>query len=248
MTFEAYIALGDSMSIDTYPSQDAQSANLTEREDIGAAALLYSNESALFPEFQKKDLRSRLPKIKYANFAFDGATTHDLLSETGLDVLTKYAASRALITLTLGGNDLLGTFNKVRQGDSKALTREVQEISTRYLRIVKAIKSRVPACTLILTTVYDPTDGTGIMPSTTLGNGQVPLEFLVLFNRFVESCVSREKAILADVYKHFFGHGAECGSRQNFWYFSPSPIEPSYKGASEIRRVWLEAVERVLTN
>lgn len=244
MKFEAYIALGDSMSIDIYPCEDARAASLSPREDIGAAALLYNNDDALFPEFAKKDLQSRQPKVDFANFAVDGATTHFLLSENSLDCLNKYGGSRCLITLTVGGNDLLDIVSRVRQGDSRAFTREVQELNTRYLRIVKAIKNKVPAVTLMLTSVYDPTDGTGIMPSLKMGNGQMPIEYLLQFNRFIESCVQREKTLFADVHKHFLGHGAECGRRDNFWYYRPSPIEPSYLGASEIRRVWLNTLEQ----
>lgn len=244
MTFESYIALGDSMSIDSYPCEDARSRGLKlSTNALGAASLLFENDDELYPEFAGRDLKSLHPGIKFANYSQDGATTAFMLKEGALNCLTDFAES-GLITLTLGGNDLLLIFEKIGPSDTRALNREVQEICTRYLRIVKAIKAKAPAAKIILSTVYDPTDGTGIMPSKNFGGGKLPLEYLSTLNRFIESCAVREKLIFADVYRHFFGHGAECGSKDNFWYFPLSPIEPSCRGASEIRAVWLMGMEK----
>jgi hypothetical protein len=51
--------------------------------------------------------------------------------------------------------------------------------------------------------------------------------------------------LLADVHRHFLGHGVTAPAQER-WYWSPNPIEPSARGASEIRRVWWAAVEEVL--
>ncbi|MBS1998058.1 MAG: hypothetical protein JSS86_17165, partial [Cyanobacteria bacterium SZAS LIN-2] len=78
--FKAYLALGDSMSIDSYPAMETESLGLKCRRDIGAAALLHKNESVIFPEFNGSDLVTRYPGITFRNLAKDGATTHDMLS------------------------------------------------------------------------------------------------------------------------------------------------------------------------
>ena len=97
--------------------------------------------------------------------------------------------------------------------------------------------------TIVVTTVYDPTDGTGIMPISAGYHGKIPVEYLAQFNDFVRHTAEAYDLLVADVHAHFRGHGAECGSAEEFWYLRSSPIEPSYRGASEIRRVWLQTIE-----
>lgn len=243
MAFEVYIALGDSMTLDDYPASDAERLGLNCRKDIGAAALLYKNDPQLFPELAGKDLSSAHPRIRFANLAYDDATTEDMLSEEKMSELHQYSNSHCLVTLTIGGNDLLKIFKDIPANNVKALTSATQEVHTRYLQLLKLIKATVPASTMLLTTLYDPTDGTGILPSTTMGTGTLPVTFIEQFNVFIESCAKRQRAALADVYSHFRGHGAECGRKDNFWYCPLQPIEPSYQGASEIRRVWFETLQ-----
>ncbi len=244
MSFEYYIAMGDSMTLDDYPAGDAERRGLNCRKDIGAAALLYKNESQLFPELAGHDLASIRPGLKFANLAYDDATTEDMLFEERIKQLNQYSTNHCLITLTIGGNDLLAIFKNIPSTNVRALTSATQEVHTRYLQLLKLIKATVPASTILLTTLYDPTDGTGILPSTTMGTGTLPVTFIEQFNIFIASCARRQKAILADVYSHFQGHGAECGHKDNFWYCPLQPIEPSYLGASEIRRVWFETLKR----
>jgi len=242
--FDTYIALGDSMSIDFYAAQDAGRLGLASREDIGAAALFFSNDDHLFPEFSTRDLITRFPAIRYFNLCIDGATSEDLLSAVRLKDVEKISSQSALVTLTLGGNDLLEAFRRNVGSGSEQMARAAMSVLQRYEQVIRAVKERLPDGIIVLTTVFDPTDGTGILPTTSpIYDTALPIEYLNHFNDFVKSCAKSHSALLADVHKHFFGHGAGCGSADDFWYWKASPIEPSYRGSSEIRRVWLEALE-----
>ncbi len=244
--FDIYLALGDSMSIDFYPAQDAENAGISAREDIGASALFHRNDAYLFPDFKGKDLLTRFPGIRYKNLAIDGATSEDLLSKVRASDISTSAGTKILVTLTLGGNDLLETYRR-NVGKSQAnLKTEFAMVQERYASVVEMLKKKLPGALLILTTVFDPTDGTGIMPSATpMYSGKLPIEFLAEFNRFIVSYADEDSTRVADVHNHFLGHGAECSSSESFWYWKPSPIEPSYRGASEIRRVWLDTLPEV---
>jgi lysophospholipase L1-like esterase len=243
LAFEVYIALGDSMTLDDYPASDADRLGLEGRRDIGAASLFYKNDETLFPEHAGKDLASTHPHLEFANLAYDDATVDNMLNEDRLNALNKYSTAHCLVSLTIGGNDLLKIFKDTPNNNSNILNSATQEVHTRYLQLLKLIKATVPASTILLTTLYDPTDGTGILPSTTMGTGELPVKFIEQFNGFIESCAKRQKEALADVYSHFRGHGAECGHKDNFWYCPLQPIEPNYKGASEIRHVWWQTLE-----
>ena len=102
-----YIALGDSISIDIDPAADVQRRypGRASTDRLGAASLLYKNDDKLWPEFRGRDLRSRDSAIQMVDLASDGATTPTLLRQ--IDRVTK-SDEPTLVTITIGGNDLLG--------------------------------------------------------------------------------------------------------------------------------------------
>src|SRR5206468_2423933 len=57
-----------------------------------------------------------------------------------------------------------------------------------------------------------------------------------------DAAAARPGAVVADVHAHFLGHGTSVGAEHR-WYWKRSLIEPGAIGASEIRRVWLDALD-----
>jgi len=97
MEFERYIALGDSISTDDYPG-----------EDRGAVSLFYRNTNDIYPDFKGKDLISLYPGIELEALAYDGSTSEDVLNNQLSSI--QDTGQTTLVTLTVGGNDLLGVF------------------------------------------------------------------------------------------------------------------------------------------
>lgn len=240
--FAAYLALGDSMTIDLYPYLDAGRERPVGRQDIGAAALLHHNDVHLWPDFINRDLQHMWPGIHFANYAEDGATTHDMLTPAHNRALAGYADTPVIVTLTIGGNDLLNALNTTSRQRGVVLEKLVKEIQARYKQILQAMNSQLAYAVILPTTVYDPTDDTGVMPGAAESFGKLPIEHLHTFNDFVRTIASDfDNTILADVHAHFRGHGARAQNGE-LWYWPPGPIEPSARGASEIRRVWLDSL------
>ena len=116
--FTRYIALGDSVSIDLYPALDAgeidvavaleRTASAGNVAPIGAASLLYQNSEAHWPDFIGEDLVTLSPGIEMQNLAQDGATIGDVFGEQL--PLIEASDDPALVTLTIGGNDLLSAY------------------------------------------------------------------------------------------------------------------------------------------
>src|SRR2546427_121877 len=72
----------------------------------------------------------------------------------------------------------------------------------------------------------------------------VATEHLDRFNDHVrETAAAMPGVVLADVHRHFLGHGVAAPEPER-WYWRRNLVEPSAKGASEIRRVWWEALDR----
>jgi len=239
MDFTLYVALGDSMSTDHYPTCDVRDLDAppARLDPLGAAALLYQNDDARWPEFRGQDLARRYPGVEFLSLAEDGAMIDDVTTEELARLGRDSADPGLLLTLTAGGNDLLDALAAGRR-----LDKAVGELARRYTDLVESIREEVPQATLVLTTVYDPTDGTGMLPGLE-HYGQLPLEYLDEFNRHVRATASGMGAALADVHRRFLGHGVEAPERER-WYWRRNLIEPNARGASEIRRVWWESLEK----
>jgi lysophospholipase L1-like esterase len=247
--FSTYVALGDSMSIDLYPALDAGEIDVAvalERDasagsvaPLGAASLLYQNDDARWPEEQGTDLVSRYPGIDFRNLASDGATIGDVFGEqlTQLDE----SDDATLITLTIGGNDLLSAFaNKPRASLLAAIARDVAEA---YEFLLDAVRRARPNSLILLSTIYDPSDRLGRIPGVLEDAGKLPLEVLDGMNyRIRRLAAGTPNVALADVYAHFLGHGASVPEPDR-WYWRRSLIEPNAVGAHEIRRLWRDVLD-----
>jgi lysophospholipase L1-like esterase len=237
MDVTLYVALGDSMSTDHYPTCDVRSLDAppARLDPLGAAALLYRNDDERWPEFRGQDLARRYPGLEFVSLAEDGAMIDDVATEELARLGRDSADPDMLLTVTAGGNDLLDALFAGRR-----LDKAVGEIVRRYTDLVDSIREELPRARLVLTTVYDPTDGTGLLPGLEQ-HGRLPLEHLNGFNRHVRETARGTGALLADVYQHFLGHGVKAPERER-WYWRQNLIEPNARGASEIRRVWLETL------
>jgi lysophospholipase L1-like esterase len=239
MPFTLYVALGDSMSTDHYPTCDVRNLDAPpgRLDPLGAAALLHSNDDTRWPEFRGHDLARLNPDIEFLNLAEDGAMIDDVATEELARLGHDSDDPGILLTLTAGGNDLLDAL-----AAGKPMESEVRRIERRYTDLIATVLEELPAATLVLTTVYDPTDGTGRLPGSLKSAARLPLGYLDHFNQRVR-VLAREsgRILLADVHRHFLGHGVTAPEGDR-WYWKANPIEPNARGASEIRRVWLETI------
>jgi lysophospholipase L1-like esterase len=247
--FSTYVALGDSMSIDLYPALDAGEIDVAvalERDvmagsvaPLGAASLLHQNDDARWPAEQGADLVTRYPGIAFHNLATDGATIGDVFGEQ-LPQLDE-SDEETLVTLTIGGNDLLSAFaNKPRVSLLEAIARDVAEA---YEFLVDAVRRVRGNSLILLSTIYDPSDRLGRIPGVLEDAGKLPLEILDGMNDHIRRLAAgTPNAAAADIHAHFLGHGASAPEADR-WYWRRSLIEPNAMGASEIRRVWRDVLD-----
>jgi lysophospholipase L1-like esterase len=238
MAFGAYVALGDSMSIDRYPDLDHSERQRTPlpATGLGAASLLARNDDVVWPEFSGRDLVTRHPGIECRLLAADGATTETVIASQLETIAALDPRSATLITLTAGGNDLLALLG-ASESEGRAGVRQILE---NLEAIVAATRKHLPRATVLVANVYDPTDGTGDLESTRLRARE--MRWLDDFNAGVERLCHARETRLIDLHRHFAGHGRSAPAHDR-WYWSGSLIEPGVVGASEIRRRWLAALD-----
>ncbi|HZI41658.1 MAG TPA: hypothetical protein VFD67_08135 [Gemmatimonadaceae bacterium] len=248
MEFSHYIALGDSISIDLYPALDTGDIDVAvalERDPtvgrvaaLGAASLFYRNDEARWPEEIGNDLVSRFPAIEYTNLAADGATIGDVFGEQ----LPQLASSEepTLLTLTIGATDLFSAF--ANRPKATLLDRIAHDVGEAFDFVVESVRRSRPNSLLIVSTIYDPSDRTGKIRGIFDEAGVMSLRALDSLNQAIRTVANGTPGLLlGEVYGHFLGHGVTAPEADR-WYWRRSLLEPNARGASEIRRVWMEAL------
>lgn len=229
---KTYTALGGSMSIDDYPIFDLVEQTKRSYKRVGSASLLFRNNDELWPEFSGRDLMH----AGYDSFellALDNARMPDVLGNQ----MPLLDPDTDLISLTIGGNDLLHILSNFRTMEE--ITAEAHALHKEYEWLIDRLHQHAPRATILCTSVFDPTDGTGLLRQD---GAKVPIHLLLELNEAIAvTCRQRAFTLFANVARHFAGHGISAEG-EGRWFWSGSVIEPSARGASEIRRVWLETL------
>ncbi|HEY9615330.1 MAG TPA: SGNH/GDSL hydrolase family protein [Microcoleaceae cyanobacterium] len=177
--------------------------------------LLVQNDDRLFPEFQGQDLISQGP-AQLEHRARDGATVEAL----------PYQAQRLPVTgkgialITIGGNDLLMGLIQDRGAGIISFAHELD-----------TFVQQLPIRPVLIGSVYDPTLGDdranflGIDPAIARQN-------LRRINTVIQEIASQHGQFV-DLQAHFLKGDAS-------WF--TATIEPSLRGASEVRRAFLPYV------
>jgi lysophospholipase L1-like esterase len=231
----AYVALGDSISIDDYAGGPGR----------GGASLLARNRDDDFPSWRGHDLGRR----PFHLLATDGATSHTLM-ERQVPSLERSGVRPSIVTLTIGGNDVLGWY-----GDTAGAVRAADEAVARADHALDRLRRLAdPNVRIALGTVYDPSDGTADAPRVGLPPWPDVVEVIAHLNTALRRLAARHRAVVADIHGAFLGHGLAAGNPgqsdprppdRNLWYCHV--IEPNAWGADAVRTTFWHALRQVAT-
>ncbi|MCC2674299.1 MAG: GDSL-like lipase/acylhydrolase [Ramlibacter sp.] len=210
-----HVAARDLLSVHTFGDSILDCGHYNAH-GVHPGQLLVQNDDRLFPDFRGQDLRSRQGG-QLDHRAVDGATVEGLQRQlAGL----RAPSVPAVALLTVGGNDLL----RGLAADQGAGLREFQRKLDAFVRAL-------PIRPLLVGTVYDPTFGDDSR------------NFLGLEAKLARRNLQRVNDVLASVAAR---HGALADLHAHFLRGDPSwfthTIEPSLRGASEVRRAFLPLV------
>jgi lysophospholipase L1-like esterase len=224
-----YVALGDSMSIDDYAGGPGR----------GAARLLHRNHDSDFPDWAGRDLAADGWVVEV--LARDGAVTADVLDRQ----LPRLGAVPDLVTITMGGNDLMAGY-----GDDAAAAATIGRVAALGEGVLSKLRRLAgSSCRIVVTTVYDPSDGTGAVPGSGLATWPRGPQWVRDLNTVLAGLAGRHGALVADVHAAFAGHGVAAGDPaaadarpvgRDLWFCGV--IEPNAWGAHAIRACWWDAL------
>ena len=231
---EAYVALGDSISIDVYAGGPGR----------GGASLLARNRDDDFPQWRGRDLATTRRELDLALLASDGGTTATLL-DVQLPHLEASGMVPRVVTLTVGGNDVLGAY-----GDTRRALEVVALVRERVAEALQRLSRLVPAGDpVVLGTVYDPSDGTGETWRVGLPPWPGVVDVLAALNDGLRAVAAEHGARVADIHGRFLGHGLQAGDpgqpdarpeERALWYCHV--IEPNAWGADGVRGAFWAAL------
>ena len=230
-----YIALGDSISIDEYAGGPGR----------GGASLLARNRDDDFPDWRGRDLTSQLGTPRMHVLATDGATITSVLKQQ-LPRLARLGLQPSLITLTVGGNDVLWSY-----GDTPRALEAAEAVRLGVAEILDTLTAMsAPETKVVVGTVYDPSDGTGDATRVGLPAWPEVVEVLAQLNSALRTVAETHDAQVADIHGRFLGHGLSVGNpaqadprpaNRDLWYCNI--IEPNAWGASAVRAAFWEALD-----
>lgn len=171
---------------------------------------------------------SQFSKLICANELQD--LTHDgFTTDAVIDSLTKVSLKPDVITLTVGGNDLLQrpSWNTDRHSLQDPNTEETLKKLNRIFSSLYRFH-----CKVIVNTIYDPTDGDEALLRQLGMSGQFR-EAYDEINNAIRRMARRYGFILSDLQQLFTGHGINSADT---WL--TMEIEPNYAGATAIAKCW----------
>jgi hypothetical protein len=229
-----YAALGDSISIDDYAGGPGR----------GAASLLLANDDQDFPDWSGRDLRSHEQDLRFLMLAGDGATSQAVLHDQ-VPHLQAAQAKASVVTLTVGGNDILSCY-----GDTRAALASVGTVTSRIGTVLTAVQSLTTEdAVVVVGTVYDPSDGTGNAARVGLLPWPDAVKVLAELNAGLRELAGHRGARVAEIHARFLGHGLSAGnpaqplprpSNRELWFCNV--IEPNAWGASAVRAAFWDAL------
>jgi lysophospholipase L1-like esterase len=174
--------------------------------------------------------------------ATDGATSDTVLRTQ----LNEIDTQPDLVTLTMGGNDLVHALFE----DPRGVARAIERVRYNTDLVLSTLRSRAGlAAPIIVSTVYDPTDGTGDLQRLGLPAASADPRNLDALNATLIAAARRHGALVADLYTKFLGHGTTVGdinqpdprpAERELWFCGS--IEPNAWGAMAIRDAWRAAL------
>jgi len=152
----------------------------------------------------------------------------------------------AVVTLTVGGNDLLGAY-----GDTRRARAVVDTVVVRVAQALARLRRllRAPDDPVVVGTVYDPSDGSGDAARVGLPPWPEVVDVLAQLNHGLRTVAGEYGARVAEIHDRFLGHGLAAGdparpdprpSDRALWYCNV--IEPNAWGADAVRASFWHAL------
>jgi len=225
----------------------------------GYTALLWHNDGVWYPDWCARDLETFFPDLEKNNFAQNAVTTVEVLGWQ-LDQIPTGADQPTLITITIGGNELIHDYGRSPPRDTAVYGCEDADCLTwsysfqdRLEQIFVFLRddARFPEpIDIYIADIYDPSDGTGDISGSGLPDWPDGLVTLGYWNERIRETAVEYDATVVCIHDIFLGHGLFHDDPDNPYYDATDPTywyfinleDPNDLGYQAVRRVFWEAI------
>ncbi len=214
-------------------------------------SLLVENDDTRWPEFAGDDLTTRYGDLDVIDVSVSGAEVPNILNQQipNLDDALNADGNEGptLVFVTIGGNDLLGALPNL-DGLAEQISGDIEDMALELTD-----PDRFPdGSLLLLTNIYEPTDGEGQADQCFLGLDVTALEpILDDTNDRTRDLAEQIGFSWVDLRGHFRGHGWNFDDTSIDAYHPDDPsrwlqddcIHPNARGHHELRRLFLAAAD-----
>jgi lysophospholipase L1-like esterase len=213
--------------------------------------LLDSNNDAKYPDYKGKDLKTRFgADLKIEKHSKAGAKSADLVNQA--KGLPTTLAGPVLITVTIGGNDVIGALGSLQTKgtDITERTAFTANLEAALTELTKADRFGAGVTVkIILPNIYDPSGGNGNFNFASgtscplpmgLWPASTPTEPLIIPWETAVTTVAAKfpQAITIDLKARFHDHGVPAAVT---WFYSDC-IHPNAPGHDQVRQLFWDAV------
>ncbi len=215
--------------------------------------LLDKNDDARWPTDKGRDFATRYPGIQVQKKSKGGSTAANLGGQ--IDTLPMRLDGPVLVTITIGGNDVQAALAKILTSGDDSLNRadfaEFLEESLGKLFTKDRFGPGVEV-TVLMTNIYDPSDGTGkfTFASGTKCGGALGIwpasrptaELLVPWQKVMTDVAAKHPGtVVLDLHGKFAGHGVPGAET----WFVKDCIHPNAAGHDAIRDLFWDAIQKL---
>ena len=171
------------------------------------------------PALEGKCLKQLFPNLIATNLSISGSTSlHH--SRSQLPRVPRDAQRRAIVVMTAGGNDLIHSYGMEppKEGAMYGATWQqaqpwIDAFARRIDGMATELEKHFPlGIEIYLTTIYDPSDGTGVLRHTGLPSWPDGVRILAAFNERIRKLAQTHASVhVVEVHPSFLGHGLHAG-------------------------------------
>ena len=171
-------------------------------------------------------------RVVFHNFGVSGYTSSDLYNLLSEDIVAKELPKADIITINIGGNDLLQTLSWHKIEDYEYILNSVDNYTDNLAKIFSKLRTKNPNAWIYISSLYNP-----ITPGYKNVNFK-DADYMVKYtNKIIKNTASPYNVKVVDITNIFNNH--EYNSSDSWFY---DMLHPNQKGYSEMSRPFVNTI------
>lgn len=175
-------------------------------------------------------------KFNYINYGTTGFTSSDLLNQISDAKVSQNISKAKIITLNIGGNDMLKAVNKYGLNDYELMLTSIDSYSDNLVKTFARLRTLNPDTHIYIANIFNP-----LTPGDKSSNYKETNYLLSYLNKIIYNNSSPYNIKVIDISPVFKGH--EYGIKASWFY---DKIHPNQQGYSAMSKPFIDCIKQDL--